>query len=164
LAKSVKHKSSAALIIGCVDFLPSDRYRGDDKEKVKKREESGGGGKCREYVTDTARRAAQRTGRNNVWRVLRQLWYAKFCFGPSCRSLHPLCLDSDKSEYIKEPRLRECGGGGRAEGLKKRLVLDETQFPTRSLRLSSGALHFVTGAHKRMTSQFLIHQCHWKNS
>lgn len=54
---------------------------------------------------------AQRTGRNNVWRVLRQLWYAKSSFGPSCRpATSPFRpRRSDKSEYIKEPRLRHEG-------------------------------------------------------
>lgn len=32
---------------------------------------------------------AQKTGWNNAWRVLRQLWYAKFCFGSSPASPYP---------------------------------------------------------------------------
>lgn len=89
------------------------------------------------------------------------LSFGPFFLSPRCPATSPpRPRRSDKSEYIKEPRLRHEGTGrkgrrragepGLAEGprgsvvLKKRPVLDETQSPTRSLRHSSPVLHFVT--------------------
>lgn len=132
--------------VGCVDFLAGRPPSTATKKMMKK---------CERRARTRNRYGtvrAQKAGWNNAWRVLRQLWYAKFCFGSSPVSPIPHKRTfSDNSEciYIKESRLRhekenEKEGGGR-EGGKRGPVLDETQFPDEVFTpLFLSVLHFVT--------------------
>ena len=122
-----------------VDFFTERSSSTTTKKAVKKYERTGN-----RYGTIRA----QRVGRNNAWLVLRQLWYAKFCFVSGLLRCRPSSTSarSDKSEciYTKESRLRHGGGereGQDEKGWERELAwcqcLMKLSFPTRSLCHSS---------------------------